>query len=279
MSTLRLLRDSWRLIRRHLHLIVRLYVLILTVAILIVWPAKTLLESYAGNSLLLSQLNEGFNYTFLNDFKNAYGAGWVPLFQQSVLSFLVLLVAIVFFMAGAVPTLLNQRTSAGFWGNGGYYFWRMLRLTVYFGLLHLGLAGLTFWIYTQWGDGLSLEALSDDTVLVYRLYYLAPVYLILTSWILIWQDSAKAIIIQTEATWLFRPIARAFRQLARQWATVYPVYVLHLLLIAALVAWGALRFDHWLVTFLVAQVALVLRMALRLANLAVVVAWYKKKLL
>ena len=62
-----------------------LYLLTLATAVFIALPIKSYLESKAGHSLMVEDLINGFDYTFLNDFMVNYGDGFSAITKQSVL--------------------------------------------------------------------------------------------------------------------------------------------------------------------------------------------------
>jgi len=248
-----------------------LYLLILAAALLVVMPLQSLLESKAGHSLMLAELLEGFNYTFLNDFKNAYGAGISPILQVSVLALSIFLLLFLFLAGGTLVTLQRypgRFDRSVFWSASARYFWRMLRLSVYFLLMQAGLLVLVGWIYLKVTKGLSLAELEDDRLILGTLRWLLPPYFLLMIFLLCWQDYTRMIVVKNESRWLFHPIWSAFHFLRRHFLMAYGMYLLYwLLLIACLLAqsYWVDPGSSWL-AFLLVQLFLILRLSIRVAN-------------
>ena len=73
-----------------------LYLLTFLLAIFVAYPLKTLLESTVGHSMMISDLVKGFDYTFLNDFKNVHGDGFLPIIDQSITVLVLYLLLFIF---------------------------------------------------------------------------------------------------------------------------------------------------------------------------------------
>lgn len=257
------------------------YALTLGLAIIGGLGLKSYLESNVGHSLMLEDVVKGFNYTFLNDFMLHYGAGFSVILQQSGLMILLFLLLMVFMVGGTLsvfkmPSLAYD--SAIFWGGSAKYFWRMLRLTLYFFVIHIAIAALFFFVYFTITKGFSPNVLKSDTVIFTTWKWLLPLYLLVAAFFFMWQDYAKIGVVRSESGWIFLSIWKAFRLLRSNFKQAYGFYLLNMSLLGVLFLVqyfinkniSTENTGTIVLSFLIAQLFIIVRLGLKLFNLSVV---------
>jgi hypothetical protein len=262
-----------------------LYGATLAAALLVALPIKAYLESHAGHSLMVEDLVKGFDYTFLNDFMTNYGSGFAPIFQQSVLVILLFLIVMIFLIGGILSVYKHQPTKWDnrlFWGESATYFWKMLRLAVYFIVIHLAIIGLFFFFYYLAVQGFS--GLEDDTVIFTAWKWLLPLYIIVSAFFFMWHDYAKIMIVNHQNRWLYTSILQALRFILKNFKTAYSVFLINILLL--FLVYGINYFftsilkigqnAPFYVAFLMAQCFLLVRLSIKLINWSSASILYKK---
>ena len=117
-----------------------LYLINFVFALLAAIPMSNLLEEKISRSLAPNRLLPGFDYTVFQDFMNEYGDIYSAIFGQSQLIVFFYFFLSVFLVGGILKILKNNRDRfnfQSFWSGCTFYFWRMLRLTVYFLIVHV----------------------------------------------------------------------------------------------------------------------------------------------
>ena len=207
----------------------------LLMALLGALPLRSLLLAGAGKSLMLQDLVDGFDYTFLNDFIQNYGSGFGPVIQQPVWMLVVQLPLLVFLTAGLTNLVYQQPVghfSATFWQGAGRFFWRMLRLTLIFLVIHLLVLGIFAWLYLKVTKGLSPQALETEGIITSSLRWLVPLYLLTAAIPMLWQDYSKVFLVSNEHRWVWPAIGKALRLSWQRFRLVYPLYLLNMILLA-----------------------------------------------
>ena len=261
-----------------------LYLLTLVMAVFIAMPIKTYLESKAGHSLIVGDLIKGFDYTFLNDFMTNYGDGFSAIQQQSVLVIGLFLLLMVFFVGGILSIYKEKPTKwdkAIFWSNSAHYFWKMLRLTIYFFFIHSLVLGLFFFIYYLLINGFSLE---DDTIIFTAWKWVLPFYMLVSAFFFMWHDYTKAIIVRSNERWLFKSIISAFQFSIKNFKSAYFLYLITL---GLLLIFYSLNYIYSMsfeidsttqiyIGFIISQLFILARLAVKLINWSTVSLFYDK---
>lgn len=250
-----------------------LYLLTLIMAIFIAMPIKTYLESKAGHSLMVGDLIKGFDYTFLNDFMINYGDGFAAIQQQSMLIIGLLLLLMVFF-AGGIFSVYKEKPlkySSVFWSNSATYFWKMLRLTIYFFFVHALVLVFFLFIYYSLTNGFSVQ---DDTIIFTAWKWLLPFYMLVSAFFFMWHDYAKIMVIRSDKKWLFKPIISAFSFIIKHFKSTYSLYLVNLgflLLVYVFQYIYSMNFEisstsQIYIGFVFSQIFILARLAVRLIN-------------
>ena len=202
------------------------YLLNLVVAFAMAWPLKGLLGKTVGDSLAINDSLERFDYGFLSDFLREYGLGFSQLINQSW----ILVLVFVFFIAwlsGAIvhAFLSNQSPSASaFWQNGTKYFWRMLRMTLYFLLIQAFVFFLAYKVFSF--GGLSPFEIDTDTGLIKRFQWSLILYAVLLSITMLWSDYSKVLIVKKDQKWIFNEMIEGLIFPFKQFKYAIPLFLL-----------------------------------------------------
>ncbi len=183
------------------------YAMNLLFALFIAYPLSKLLSKVAGNSLTIDQAIGNFNYTIINDFLQNYGLGIEAIKSQSVIVFIIYFCLLVFFNAGIIH--VAQRFPGAykfrdFLAGGAEYFWRFLRLSIYFLIIYLLLIFLAFKIVTI--EGLSPFKLENELGLISRARIVIVILLILFFILNAISDIIKVFITRSRDTYITRSI-------------------------------------------------------------------------
>jgi hypothetical protein len=250
------------------------YLLTLVSAIFIAMPIKSYLESNAGNSLMVEDLIKGFDYTFLNDFMVNYGHGFSAITKQSVLVVGVFMLLMVFFVGGILNVYQKQPVQwdkAIFWGGAANYFWKMLRLTVYFLFIHTAVLVLFVFIYYALTNGFSVK---EDTIIFTAWKWLLPIYILASAFFFMWHDYAKLMVVRSDKKWLFQSIIPAFKFIIQHFKSVYLLYLIHVGLLIFIYILNYIYTNSFEIStssqiylgFFISQLFILGRLAVRLVN-------------
>lgn len=255
----------------------------LLLALLAALPFRSLLIGEAGHSLIVKDLVKGFDYTFLNDFMQNYGVGFTPILNQSLLLLALQYLLLVFFVGGMVKVLWEQPTvnqRPMFWSSSARYFWRMLRLSLFFLLIHLLVLGLFGFLYLQVTQGLSPKALDSEGIITSSLQWLVPLYILVAALPMMWQDYAKVYLVKNDNTYIWSPIGEGGRFLIRCFTKTYPLYLVNISML--LLLFGVNYFltslfeisslSTIISAFLLSQLFVLARFGLKLVNLGSITA-------
>lgn len=263
-----------------------LYLLTFLLAIFVAYPLKSLLESTVGHSMMISDLVKGFDYTFLNDFKNAHGDGFLPIIDQSITVLVLYLLLFIFVTGGIIATFIQKPAKYNrsiFWGQSAEFFWRILRLTFYFILIH-GFVFLVFaFIFYTSSNGLSPFTLENEGTIAFNFKFVAPAYVLVAAFFFMWQDYTKVFLVDQDKTWIFQSLWVAFKFIFKNFRKTYGLYLLNLGL------WFLIIFINYLIStyiefkssaailpsFLISQIFVLFRLSLKLINISSINALYQ----
>lgn len=278
--------EGWKAVFYKGRMWLALYLFNFFIALLAAVPFSGYLGKTVGQSLEPVRNIEGFNYIFINDFLREYGQGLSPVLDAS-LGFLLLFLIITVALTGGILVVFRQFEEpfqwVVFWRGCGLFFWRLLRLTFYFMLIHLvvlGIFGVLFFLAT---GGFAIFEMTTELELVRPLYFILPVYLLVAVVFFMVQDYAKIHVVQLEPRWLSRPIRQAFGLVFRNFRPFFLLYLLNigsLLLLFGIYWWvGSIlpsSESAILGTFLWGQFFIAARIGLRLLNLSSATYLYQR---
>ena len=264
-----------------------LYLINIIFALSCLIPLSSFLQDTLAHSLENRQLLAGFDYIFIQDFLSEYGLGVAAIFDQSMLAMLLYFLLSIFLMGGVLHLFQEGRSFSrvAFLEACSQYFWRLLRLTIYFLMLHIVLLGTFVLLFLRMTNGGSPFAMESDTVVITALQVTAPIYLLLSAILFMIQDYAKIHVIQADSRFLFRPFWQSFRIVFQHFWPFLSFYLLVLFSFGVL--FGLYRLlglgleadtkGLILLLFFFSQILIFLRMGLRLLHLGGATLLYQER--
>lgn len=276
---------GWKAVIRHKRMWLALYLFNVLFAFFAAFPLSGFLSKTVGQSLAFTRSLEGFDYTFLRDFLREYGQGVGQIMNQAVI-YAVLYLLLSILLIGGILAIFRQWDEpfrwAAFWQGCTHFFWRMLRLSIYFLLLHGAVLALFGFVFFKMGVGSSLLELDSEESIIRAGHIILPFYLLAAILVFMLHDYAKIHVVQTEPRWLFRPIWEAIKFVFRNFGKVALLYLLNVasfLLLTAMYWWlsGLLKNGAYFGLFLFGQAFVIGRVGLKLVNLGSA-AWLYQQL-
>ena len=245
-------------------------------AILIALPLSNYLQSTISDSLATNNEFMQFNYTYINDFLANHGSGLGVIFNTSLYVLLIYFIIMVFVSGGIVGMIqAKERYSdfKNFFSDGAYYFWRFLRLDMYFLLLYLFISFIAFKIF-QIG-GFSIFNLENELGLINRFYILSAVMTILFFFLGMIHMYAKLFIGLEDRFFIHKEVKAAFDFCVRNFWKALSLAILNFLvfgIIAMLYFWFRKHYhfsnSSILLLFLLGQAFILFRIACRIVRMA-----------
>jgi len=252
------------------------YAMNILFAILLAYPLKSLLEKAAGYSLGLDTAFKNFDYTLVNDFLQNYGFGISTIRTQTLIAFPFYFCLLIFCNAGIIHVVQRYPGAykfRDFLAGGAEYFWRFLRLSLYFLVVYVALAFIGFKIATI--DGLSPFALENELGLISKSKIVLVCLGILFFLLGIIQDVIKVLITRSRENYITRSIVQGIGFVRKHFAQFLVLAILQLLLLIALLLCYYLFRNYtngstrlFLFLFVVGQAFILMRIGLRIWRLS-----------
>lgn len=280
-------KGIWQVIRS-VKIIAIHYLLLLILALLSTLPFLNLMEAKVGRSRAIEKLLPDFDYTVYQDFKNMPGVkDTLGAIIDLNFYLAILFVVLTVFLTGGVLKLYKANTEKytlqSFFAGCTYYFWRLLRLTAYFLIVHAAIAGIFVLIYQQMTKG-GFADLGSEVGYIEVLKMIVPAYIVVASWFFMVQDYAKIHLVHQDNNWLYRPFWQSFSLVFRNFFSTFLLYLLN-----AATFLGIVILFYYLnqmiltdalpgiaLAFLLGQAFVIARIAVRLLNLASATLLYQK---
>ncbi|MEM6963397.1 MAG: hypothetical protein AAF573_01445, partial [Bacteroidota bacterium] len=96
----------------------------------------------------------GFDYAFVTDFMREYGGGMSVILNLSFGIIGLFFIFSIFWMGGILSVLKENSptfSSQKFWQGSTIYFWRLVRLTFYFFLMHVVMLSIFALLFAKQG--------------------------------------------------------------------------------------------------------------------------------
>jgi len=264
-------------------LVIIYYLTNLIFAVLLVAPFRTVLNRFAGQSLMGAELAGRMDIDFLLEF--LFNKNDLPfIFISMILIMAVLYGAFSLFLSGGAFTIFIRKekySSALFWGSAGAYFWRFVRLCLWMVPVLGILFSLQFlWTLIEriiwgsdpyqhisfWGDWIELGLRYVGILLTFIILDYARIYTVITNESIMRKSLLQSLRVVLHHFWQTFGIACVIFILG--FATLLLYYPLANLLSA----------SHWIIVLLlliVQQLFMLTRMALRLALYAAQADFFK----
>lgn len=286
MIALKALKQGFRQAWQYKSIVILLYIMTFVLAAVAAYPLKSLLESTVGHSLMIGDLVKGFDYTFLNDFKNAYGAGFIPIWNQSIVILALYILCFVFLTGGIIATFHQQPprySQSIFWGESAHFFYRFLRLSLYFLVVHGLVLGIISFIFYESVHGLSPFELENEATISFNFKIAFPIYILVAAFFFMWHDYTKFFLVAQNKRWIFQVLWKALGYVVKNFRQAYSLYLFNLVLWSLVIyisykASALIDFDSGtdiLVSFLLTQLFILTRYYLKLVNLSSIVHLYQ----
>ncbi len=265
-----------------------LYVVTLLMAVLVAYPFKSYLEKTLGNSMMISDMLKGFDYTLYIDFVNNYGDLFGTFMNQSFWVILLFLILFIFFNGGMVRLFLDRTEaydSRLFWSNCAAFFWKFFRNSIYFLIIHGIIFILFLMIYSYLCKGFSISELDSEGIIFAAPKYLAPIYILVSSFFFMWQDYTKISLVRNHYKWVYQGMFDSIRFIRRNLISAWGLYLLNMLLLALIftinyfitTAFEIQSFQTVVLSFLFAQLFTIARLGMKMVNLSSAAYWYTSK--
>jgi hypothetical protein len=208
-------------------MITLIYLSYLFIALLVAVPFFGLFQSVAGNRMLPDDLLKGFDATALRELLSGGGkvfSYYIQAFWPWVFVFLLLQ---VYLNGGILAWISNPRgkfSGALFHRSGRKYFWRFLKLTLYFAIIHLIIALIVYLPYALITG--SKTGLTDEQI-IRPLIVCVSVHLVILVFIFLLADFTKARIFEQDSSKVFKSIFKCLKITIKRF---FPFYFLGLLL-------------------------------------------------
>lgn len=264
-----------------------LYLCNFALAALAAIPLMNLLEEKLGNTFAAQKLMEGFDYTVFNDFMREYGAAISPILSQSKLLIVLYILLSVFLMGGILEVCKNSPQTAHFRSfvvGSIKYFWRLLRMTIYFLVIHGLVFFLFFQLFMSLIHGGDLKQLTSELVVYHRGAIVLVIYLFVAGIILTVHDFAKIYLVENNPKWVFTAIKNGVKIVFKNFKSTFFLSFLNWFVFGLFsIIYLLLRGDDlnstvgglWFI-FILGQVFILIRMGLKILNLASKTLWYKQ---
>lgn len=211
-----------------------LYLILLLLALLLALPIDNLLSMVFGRSLDLNRHLGEFDYTVFADLMNNYGNSISMLLFHAKWIILIYLVISVFLSGGLVSHFFRDKNRfrfSDFVKDAGHFFWRFLRLNIYFLFFYAVVFGLCFVLFQTILGGLSPFEIENDTRITPAFYCATGLALLLGILVNSVQSLAKYEIVNQDASFIHVSILQAAKTVFRNLLTFILFYAILLLLL------------------------------------------------
>ena len=204
---------SWKFAFTAWPFLVLLWVVNFAFALIVIGPLTYGLERAFGNSMELSKLMKGFDYTLVMDFLREYDIVVGAVFDQSTIVILVSLLVQIFLTGGIVHLVSSkkeQTSYAQFWSNCSSFFLKYLGLSIILLLVATIVFVVLFMYFSK--DGFNPFFLENEMVLINRFWWLVVIGVVFLIWLSIFRDAAKLEIYNNHESGYFRNIISGLKK-------------------------------------------------------------------
>ncbi len=266
---------GWGTLFNHKRMWLMVYLFNALFAAIILLPAKNFLTNTIGNSLAADKILQKFDYPYISDIIDNHIFTMSMIKDQSIVVIVLFLVFSIFMMGGIVGSIRRDSNFSFrlFWSDCGYYFWRFLRLTLFFLIIHGILLSIAAWTFTS--IGLNPFKMESDAIFMTRFKWVATIYLFLAVFIFMIQDYSKLQIVKQDKTLINRPILQSIKLIFRNFFPCLLLYIINLLVFLVL---GGIYYllrtnvtmtsdGTILLALIIGQLLLIVRIGLKFLNL------------
>jgi len=225
-----------RLASRSLKMTTLIYVINLIFALALAIPFYGVITNAAHGSLQVNKLLEGFNYTAFQEFTDSAKVSIGLLFKEGIWLAILYLLLSIFMAGGILKTLDNGAVFKGreFFANGSKFFFRFLRLTLYFIIIH-ALVILIIWLPTSIIIATLAKNADSEKALFYAAIFGGGLHILIFIYLLIVAHYTRFMIITEDTTKVLKKIWASLKFVSRKFFSTYPLYLLLLVNLVLLV--------------------------------------------
>jgi len=272
--------NGWKILLKNKVTWFLLYFFNLAFAAIAAYPFHQFLQKNIGHSLSINNVFDTFNFNLYADLSNNYGVIWDMIQSQLFIIAVIYFLFVIFLNAGLVYIVYNsdkKLKSSDFWDGCHHYFWRFMRLDLYFLIAHVVLFMIEFQLFKQMAGGsISFFDLESDGNLLNAFYGIIPVLVIFHGFLFLWQDYTKIQIAKSNLIYVTNPLIDSF------WFVIkHLVFVVGLALLVSLTTYIGVKllnniielnatnnFVKVLITVIVCQLIIVYQTAMKIVHIA-----------
>ncbi len=286
MKALQAYFSGWSSVFRNKRMWLLVYIVNFALAFLAAWPVSGFLGKTVRYSMSLERSLPEFDYTFLAEMQKKFGNQINAILDQTTL-FIIIFLLLSVFMTGGILNIFKKGEEMfrlkTFWKGCSKYFWRILRLTIYFLAIHGIILFLFFLVFKSWCSGLNPFEMESEKELIDAFMFLSPLYILVFTIIAMVQDYAKIHMVHENPTILLNTFWASFKLVFSDIGKFSFLYFLNILTLG--IAFGiyyllsnqfeGITMTSIMILFVIGQLFIIARIAIKLLNLASATYLYK----
>lgn len=216
-----------RLASRSLKLTTMIYVLNLLFALALAIPFYGVITNAAHGSLQVNKLLTNFDFTAIQEFMDSAKGSISLLFKTGVWLAILYLLLNIFLAGGILKTLDNEAVfeRKEFFANGSKFFFRFLRLTLYFIIIHV-LVILIIYLPLSLIINILWKNAESEKALFYAVISGAGLHLIIFIYLQIVAHYTRFMLITEDSTQILKKLRASVIFVSRKLLSTYPLYLL-----------------------------------------------------
>ncbi|MCH7658026.1 MAG: hypothetical protein IIB05_06880 [Bacteroidetes bacterium] len=216
-----------RLASRSLKLTTMIYVLNLLFALALAIPFYGVITNAAHGSLQVNKLLTNFDFTAIQEFMDSAKGSISLLFKTGVWLAILYLLLNIFLAGGILKTLDNEAVfeRKEFFANGSKFFFRFLRLTLYFIIIHV-LVILIIYLPLLLIINILVKNAETEKALFYAVISGAGLHLIIFIYLQIVAHYTRFMIITEDSIQVLKKLRASVIFVSRKLLSTYPLYLL-----------------------------------------------------
>lgn len=216
-----------RLASRSLKLTTMIYVLNLLFALALAIPFYGVITNAAHGSLQVNKLLTNFDFTAIQEFMDSAKGSISLLFKTGVWLAILYLLLNIFLAGGILKTLDNEAVfeRKEFFANGSKFFFRFLRLTLYFIIIHV-LVILIIYLPLSLIINILVKNAETEKALFYAVISGAGLHLIIFIYLQIVAHYTRFMIITEDSIQVLKKLRASVIFVSRKLLSTYPLYLL-----------------------------------------------------
>jgi hypothetical protein len=211
-----------------------LYLCNLIFAVVATFSFKGWLSDAAGHSLALTKSIGQFDFTFIMDLLRNY-PGYSILTSHVCMMIITYVIFSALLAGGILHVFIHYRETfkvREFLAGGAMYFWRMIRLALYFLLFQSAALAILFFILIA--IGLNPKEMESDVQFLWYLRIILPIYLFAALVIAIMHDYVKIHVVTQDANPMTQAFGAGVRFVIRHFGSVLLLYGMSLIILLAM---------------------------------------------